>query len=130
MPLAPESMIAAHAGLCRSGEATYDLSMNDPEGAMVKAIQVHEYGGPEVLAYADVDVPPPGAGEVRVRHAAIGVNFIDVYFRSGQYKAPALPFTPGNEGAGVVVAVGDGVTGFEPGDRVAYAGALGGYAEE
>src|SRR4051812_24302222 len=104
--------------------------MNDRERAMVKAIQVQEYGGPEVLSYTDVELPPPGPGEVRLRHTAIGVNFIDVYFRSGQYKAPALPFTPGNEGAGVVVAVGEGVTGFAPGERVAYAGALGGYAEE
>jgi len=97
---------------------------------MVKAIQVHQYGGPEVLSYADVEVAPPGPGEVRVRHNAIGVNYIDTYFRSGQYQAPSLPFTPGNEGAGVVVAVGEGVTGFQPGERVAYAGALGGYAEE
>src|SRR4051812_11199433 len=104
--------------------------MNDRERAMVKAIQVQEYGGPEVLSYTDVELPPPGPGEVRLRHTAIGVNFIDVYFRSGQYKAPTLPFTPGNEGAGVVVAVGEGVTGFAPGERVAYAGALGGYAEE
>lgn len=97
---------------------------------MVKAIQIHQYGGPEVLSYADVEVGPPGPGEVHVRHNAIGVNYIDTYFRSGQYQAPSLPFTPGNEGAGVVVAVGEGVTGFQPGDRVAYAGALGSYAEE
>src|SRR3954463_2330927 len=97
---------------------------------MVKAIQVQEYGGPEVLSYTDVEVAPPGAGEVRVRHNAIGVNFIDTYFRSGQYQAPALPFVPGNEGAGVVVAVGEGVTGFQTGERVAYAGSLGSYAEE
>jgi NADPH2:quinone reductase len=97
---------------------------------MVKAIQIQEYGGPEVLSYAEVEVSPPGPGEVRVRHHAIGVNYIDTYFRSGQYQAPSLPFVPGNEGAGVVVAVGDGVTGFQPGERVAYAGALGSYAEE
>ena len=97
---------------------------------MVKAIQVHEYGGPEVLSYVDVDASPPGPGEVRVRHHAIGVNFIDTYFRSGQYQAPALPFVPGNEGAGVIVAVGEGVTGFQTGERVAYAGSLGSYAEE
>ena len=97
---------------------------------MVKAIQVKEYGGPDVLSYTDVDVGPPGPGEVRVRHNAIGVNFIDTYFRTGQYQAAALPFTPGNEGAGVVVAAGEGVTGFQPGERVAYAGAIGAYAEE
>ena len=97
---------------------------------MVKAIQIQEYGGPEVLSYAEVEVSPPGPGEVRVRHHAIGVNYIDTYFRSGQYQAPSLPFVPGNEGAGVVVAVGDGATGFQPGERVAYAGALGSYAEE
>jgi len=97
---------------------------------MVKAIQIPEYGGPEVLSYAEVEVSPPGTGEVRVRHHAIGVNYIDTYFRSGQYQAPSLPFVPGNEGAGVVVAVGDGATGFQPGERVAYAGALGSYAEE
>src|SRR5215210_4552295 len=97
---------------------------------MVKAIQIQEYGGPEVLSYADVDASPPGPGEVRVRHHAIGVNFIDTYFRSGQYQAPALPFVPGNEGAGVIVAVGEGVTGFQTGERVAYAGSLGSYAEE
>jgi NADPH2:quinone reductase len=97
---------------------------------MVKAIQVQEYGGPEVLSYTDVEVPPPGAGEVRVRHNAIGVNFIDTYFRTGQYQAPALPFTPGSEGAGIVVAAGEGVTDFQPGERVAYAGSLGSYAEE
>jgi NADPH:quinone reductase len=97
---------------------------------MVKAIQVQEYGGPEVLSYTDVEVAPPGAGEVRVRHNAIGVNFIDTYFRTGQYQAPALPFTPGSEGAGIVVAAGEGVTDFQPGERVAYAGSLGSYAEE
>jgi NADPH2:quinone reductase len=97
---------------------------------MVKAIRVHQYGGPEVLSYEDVEVPAPGPGEVQVRHNAVGVNYIDTYFRSGQYQAPSMPFTPGNEGAGVVAAVGEGVTGFRPGERVAYAGALGAYAEE
>jgi NADPH:quinone reductase len=96
---------------------------------MVKAIRVHQYGGPEVLSYEDVEVPAPGPGEVQVRHNAVGVNYIDTYFRSGQYQARSMPFTPGNEGAGVVTAVGEGVTGFRPGERVAYAGALGAYAE-
>jgi NADPH2:quinone reductase len=97
---------------------------------MPKAIRIYEYGGPEVMRYEDVAVGDPGPGQVRVRQSAIGVNFIDIYFRSGQYKAPQLPFTPGNEGAGTVVAVGEGVTGFSPGDRVAYGSAAGTYAEE
>jgi len=96
----------------------------------VKAIRIHRHGGPEVLAYEDVDIGQPGPGEVRVRNMAIGLNFIDVYFRTGVYKPPALPFIPGNEGAGEVVAVGEGVGDFAPGDRVAYAATLGSYAEE
>lgn len=97
---------------------------------MVAAVRVHHYGGPEVLTYEDVDLPPPAAGEVRVRQTAIGVNYIDTYFRSGAYKAPALPFTAGNEAAGEVVALGDGVSGFRTGDRVAYVVTLGCYAAE
>jgi NADPH2:quinone reductase len=95
---------------------------------MVKAIRIHETGGPEVLRYEDVDLPAPGPGEAQVRQHAVGVNFIDVYFRTGLYPAP-LPFTPGNEGAGEVIAVGPGVTDFKPGDRVAYAGTIGAYAQ-
>ena len=94
-----------------------------------QAIRVHEHGGPEVLRLEEVDPPAPGPGEVRVRHTAIGVNFIDVYFRTGLYKAPSLPFTPSNEGAGVVEALGEGVTELRVGDRVAYAATLGAYAE-
>ncbi len=97
---------------------------------MPKAIRIHEYGGPEVMRYEEVAVGDPGPGQIRVRQSAIGVNFIDIYFRSGLYKAPQLPFTPGNEGAGTVVAVGEGVTGFRPGERVAYGSAAGTYAEE
>jgi len=97
---------------------------------MPKAIRVHEYGGPEVMRYEDVTVPEPGPGQIRVRQSAIGVNFIDIYFRSGAYKVPQLPFTPGNEGAGTVVSVGEGVTDFQPGERVAYGSAAGTYAEE
>lgn len=98
---------------------------------MVKAIQVRETGGPEMLELADVELPPPGAGEARVRHAAIGVNFIDCYFRSGLYPSPTgLPFIPGSEGAGVVEAVGPGVTLVKPGDRVAYVASPGSYAAE
>jgi NADPH2:quinone reductase len=96
---------------------------------MPKAIVVSEIGGPDVLRLQDVPDVAPGPGEARVRQTAIGVNFIDVYFRIGLYKAPALPFTPGQEGAGVVEAVGPGVTEVAVGDRVAYAGLPGSYAE-
>ena len=96
---------------------------------MTHAIRVHRTGGPEVLTWEEVNVPPPGPGEVQLRHTAIGVNFIDTYFRSGLYKAASLPFVPGNEGAGVVTAVGPGVEGFHEGDRVAYASAIGSYSK-
>ncbi len=91
------------------------------------AIQVRAHGGPEVLRLTEVPVPEPGAGEVLVRLEAAGVNFIDVYHRTGLYPVDT-PFIPGMEGAGVVEAVGDGVTGFAPGDRVAYAFHRGSYA--
>ena len=97
---------------------------------MTKAVRVHQVGGPEVLTYEDVEVGPPGNGEVRIRQHAVGLNFIDVYFRTGLYKAPGLPFIAGNEAAGEVLAVGPGVTNFHPGDRVAYYFNLGGYASE
>src|SRR5262245_66056105 len=96
---------------------------------MPKAIVVHQTGGPEELRYEDVPEPAPGPGEARVRHTAIGVNFIDVYFRRGIYKAPALPFTPGQEGAGVVEAVGAGVSEGAVGDRGVYARLPGASAE-
>ncbi|MCA1296989.1 quinone oxidoreductase family protein [Stappia indica] len=98
---------------------------------MVHAITVHETGGPDVLRWEEVSVGAPGPGEVRLRHTAVGLNYIDTYFRSGLYPAPAgLPFIPGNEGAGVVEAVGEGVTHLSADDRVAYAGPLGAYSEE
>jgi len=97
---------------------------------MVKAIRIHKTGGPEVLQLEDITLPEPGSGELRVRNRAIGLNFIDTYFRTGLYAVPQLPFVPGNEGAGEVVAVGPGVTEFKPGDRVAYVATLGSYAEE
>ena len=96
---------------------------------MVKAVVVHQHGGPEVLRWEDVEVGAPGPGEARIRHAAVGLNFVDVYYRTGLYKA-ALPFIPGSEGAGTVVAVGPGVTHVRPGDRVTYSGQIGAYAEE
>jgi NADPH:quinone reductase len=97
---------------------------------MNHAIRVHEYGGPEALVWEEVPLPAPKQGEALVRHHAIGLNYIDVYFRTGLYKAPALPATIGMEGAGVVEAVGEGVTHVAPGDRVAYATApIGAYSE-
>lgn len=96
---------------------------------MTKVIRITRIGGPEVMEYVDVDLPPPGPGEAQVRHEAVGLNFIDVYFRSGLYPQP-LPGGLGMEGAGVVEAVGEGVTLVKPGDRVAYAGRpIGAYAE-
>lgn len=95
---------------------------------MSKAIVVEKVGGPEVLRAVDVTVGEPGPGEVRIRQRAVGVNFIDVYHRTGFYKLP-LPFTPGVEGAGVIEAVGAGVTELQPGARVAYGGPTGAYAE-
>ena len=97
---------------------------------MVAAVRVHKTGGPEVLTFEEVEVPPPGAGQVRVRQHACGINYIDTYFRSGLYPAPAMPFVAGNEGAGEVVAVGPGVSDVKAGDRVAYTAALGCYAAE
>jgi NADPH2:quinone reductase len=97
---------------------------------MNHAIRVHDYGGPEKLVWEEVPLPSPKPGEALIRHNAVGLNFIDVYFRTGLYKAPALPATIGMEAAGVVEAVGEGVTHLRPGDRVAYATApIGAYAE-
>jgi NADPH2:quinone reductase len=87
----------------------------------VKAIRIHEYGGPGVLQYVEVDLPEPAAGEARIRHSAIGLNFIDTYHRSGLYPVP-LPAGIGSEAAGVVEALGDGVTDVKVGDRVVYTG--------
>jgi NADPH2:quinone reductase len=97
---------------------------------MTKAIRIHTNGGPEVMLWEDVPTPEPGAGEALIKHEAIGLNFIDVYFRTGLYKAPNLPLIIGQEGAGTVLAVGANVTTVAVGDRVAYAGPLGGYATE
>ena len=96
----------------------------------MKAIRVYRTGGPEVLVYEDIDIRTPGRGEVRVRNRAIGVNYTDVYLRKGTFQPPKMPFTLGKEGAGEVVAVGDDVTDFAIGDRVAYVETLGAYAEE
>jgi NADPH2:quinone reductase len=97
---------------------------------MTKAIRVHEYGGPEVLKWEEVEVGAPGPGQIRIKQTAIGLNFIDVYGRTGLYPQDALPFIPGMEGAGVVTAAGEGVRDLKVGRRVAYAGPIGAYAEE
>jgi NADPH2:quinone reductase len=97
--------------------------------AAAKAVRFHEHGGPEVLRYEDVEVGDPGPGQVLLRHTAIGVNFVDTYQRSGLYPMP-LPMVAGNEGAGVVEAVGNGVRGIAPGDRVAYTGLPGSYCDQ
>jgi NADPH2:quinone reductase len=96
---------------------------------MPKAVVVHEVGGTDNLRFENVPEPTPAAGEARVRHTAIGLNFIDVYYRTGLYKAPSLPFVVGQEAAGIVEAVGPDVTAVAVGDRVAYATAMGAYAE-
>ncbi len=94
------------------------------------AIRVHENGGPEVLRWEEVPVPEPGPGEVRLRHRAIGLNFVEIYFRMGLYPAPHLPYVPGTEAAGVVEALGPGVSELRVGDRVAYCGGpFGAYCE-
>lgn len=96
---------------------------------MSKSILIHENGGPEKMQLADVNVGSPGPGQVKIRHTAIGLNFIDVYTRSGLYQTP-LPNAVGREAAGVIVDVGPKVRGFKKGDRVAYCGVLGAYCQE
>jgi len=98
---------------------------------MAKAIVVHAHGGPEALQFEDHDPGKPGKGEVLLRHTAIGLNFLDVYYRNGLYPAPnGLPLVPGGEAAGVVVSLGEGVTDLKVGDRVAYTIPVGAYATE
>ena len=97
---------------------------------MTKAIRIHEPGGPEALRWEEVEVGPPGPGEIRLKHTAVGLNYIDVYHRNGLYPLPAMPAVIGLEGAGVVEQVGEGVAGLRLGDRVAYAAPPpGSYAE-
>ncbi|MEM9027100.1 MAG: quinone oxidoreductase [Pseudomonadota bacterium] len=96
---------------------------------MVHAIRIHEHGGPEMLKWEEVNVGAPASGEIRVKHHAVGLNYIDTYQRSGLYPVE-LPAVLGMEGAGEVLAVGDGVTDFKVGDRVAYANPMGSYTEE
>ncbi|WP_217570773.1 quinone oxidoreductase [Mesorhizobium sp. GbtcB19] len=98
---------------------------------MSKAIRIHAHGGPEVLTYEDADPGQPGEGQILIRHTAIGLNFIDVYHRSGLYPPPGgFPLIPGGEAAGVVLALGAGVDWLKPGDRVAYAVNVGAYSEQ
>src|SRR5687768_1282028 len=104
---------------------------SQPSQSRTRAIRVHEVGGPDVLRWEEVPFEPPGKGQVRVRHHFLGLNYIDIYHRTGLYKQP-LPFTPGMEGAGEVVALGpEGTGAFQVGDRVAYAGGTpGAYCQE
>lgn len=95
---------------------------------MPHAMRVDEFGGPEAMRWVEVEAPAPGPGEVLIRQTAVGVNYLDVYYRIGLYPLD-LPLTPGSEGAGVVEAIGEGVTDFSAGDRVAYQGVVGAYAE-
>src|SRR5436853_7839032 len=95
---------------------------------MPYAVRIREHGGPENMAWEEVEVGDPGSGEVRVRNTAVGLNYIDTYHRSGLYPMP-LPLTLGSEGAGVIEAVGPRVKDFKVGDRVAYAQPIGAYAE-
>ena len=94
----------------------------------MKAVRIYETGGPDKLIFEDLPIPTPGPGQALVKIHSIGLNFIDIYFRTGLYKSP-LPFTPGQEAAGIVETVGSDVTNVNPGDRVAYAGTIGAYAE-
>lgn len=98
---------------------------------MSKAIRIHAHGGPEVLTYEDADPGQPGSGQILVKHSAIGLNFIDIYYRSGLYPPQGgFPLIPGGEAAGVVLKVGSDVDWLKPGDRVAYAVTTGAYAEQ
>ena len=98
---------------------------------MPKAIRIHQHGGPEAMRLEDVPVGKPGPGEALIKHTAIGLNFLDTYYRSGLYPAPnGLPLIPGGEGAGVVLDVGEGVTDVKEGDRVAYTFPTGAYCEQ
>jgi NADPH2:quinone reductase len=97
---------------------------------MSHAIRVHDYGGPEVLKWEEIEIGAPGPGQVRLKQTAVGLNYIDVYGRTGFYPQPSLPFIPGMEAAGIVTALGSGVTEVSVGDCVAYAGPIGAYAEE
>lgn len=114
----------------RNSEETFGAVETNSVQNMSKTIKVYETGGPEVLKWEDVEVGEPGPGQVKIRHTAIGLNFIDIYFRAGVYKPASYPFVPGYEGVGVVTAVGSGLTGRVIGDRVGYAKTIGSYSQE
>ena len=95
---------------------------------MFHAIRIHRYGGPEVLQWEEIEVGDPGPGEIRLKQTAVGLNYVDVYHRKGEYPLP-LPFVPGMNAAGTVESVGNGVAHLKPGDRVAYPMEIGAYAE-
>ena len=116
--------------LCCTTQRTNLNIKNKQDDIMSRAIRIRKLGGPEVLKLEDIAIGNAGPGEIKLRQHAIGINYLDIYFRTGQYPVPSLPFTPGNEGSGEITAIGRGVKGFEVGERVAYAGSLGGYAEE
>lgn len=123
---APGTQARPHVSGAERGSST-----NESHDMTHHAIRIHEHGGPEQMRWEEVDTPEPGKGEVLVRHEAIGLNYIDVYHRTGLYPVDDLPFTPGLEAAGVVEAVGPGVRFFEEGDRVACSlPPLGAYAEK
>jgi NADPH2:quinone reductase len=97
---------------------------------MSKAIRIHEYGGPDVLRWETIPLPEPGPLEVLIEQKAVGLNYIDVYYRTGLYKAPGFPFIIGSEGTGIVTAIGSDVRSVAVGDRVAYGNAIGAYATQ
>src|ERR1700733_4896366 len=98
---------------------------------MSKAIRIHTHGDPSVMVWEDVPTGEPGPGQALLRHTAVGLNYIDIYFRTGLYKAPTMPAILGMEAAGVVTAIGEGVTSVAVGDRVAYAsGPMGAYTTQ
>src|SRR4029079_14616045 len=108
---------------------TKTRNLNQETKQMAKAVRYHKQGGPEVLQVDDVQVGDPAQGQIKVRHTAIGVNFVDTYQRSGLYPMQ-MPAVAGNEGAGVIEAVGAGVKGLKKGERVCYTGLPGSYCEE
>ncbi len=112
-----------------NGRGFYAIPYTARDGGYMKAISVHQFGGPEVLKLEEVDIGKPGAGQALVRITNAGVNFVDIYIRRGAFSTP-LPYIPGWEGAGVVESVGEGVTSVKPGDRVAYVHEPGTYAEK
>jgi NADPH:quinone reductase len=120
---------SAHIDIGAIRRTLHSFVVSREEHSMTHAIRFHKIGGPEVLVWEEVQLGKPGPGEARIRHTAVGLNFVDIYNRAGVYPVP-LPSGLGSEGAGVVEEVGSGVTDLKPGDRVAYGSSpLGAYAE-